>query len=146
MIGEDLTHAVQEAAREAANIFIGRDRRFSTQLIEDGTGVSEDSQNRYRRGECTPPLAVFIALAAVLPPSFANHVMALAGLVCTRIDDGLKTTPHGTLTGLLRRAEMISRHLEDGRIDHQERPEQIRELRGLVDELNAYVAGLEARR
>lgn len=110
------------------NVYIGPGRLYPVEIIASGISVSADTVRRWLRGESCPEWPNLCALMAILPPEFANASIAPAGLTGARRIDG-DTTDAETLCDLTEAAAALARALEDGRIDHTERPGVTTQLR-----------------
>ena len=133
----------QRAITDALALYVGPGRRFGCDALADATGIHVGAIRTYLRGEATPSVANLLAMMASLPPEFTNAVLAHAGLGGARRIEAGEIAAGRVNTILAEGAAMVSRHLEDGRVDHRERAEEARVLRELGTRIGEYVAGLE---
>lgn len=109
------------------NVYVGPGRMFSVEVIASGIGSNPDTVRRWLRGESCPEWHNAVAILAILPPEFANAVLAPAGLTGARRIGG-DCSHAETLREITEAAAALAAGLADGRIDHTERPTIRREL------------------
>lgn len=130
--GERRDHPVAVSFFDGVGLFAGRGRKFSVEELAEACTMSERTLRSYHQREAEPGLINFIALAAVLPPSFAGRVLAHAGLRVVPADSA-----GGTPCDLTTSADVaklmagLAEALRDGKIDHVERAALAEEARAL---------------
>jgi hypothetical protein len=127
--------------RDALAPFVGRGRRFSVQQLAAASGVSARSLEGYVAGAATPGLAGLLSLMAVLPPAFADAVLAPAGLHASPADRQT-ATGFEICAGLGAATGDFAAALADGRIDHREAADLRARLRPLLPSLTGFVEGV----
>lgn len=127
------TDLSREAFTDALRRHVGHGKRWSVHGLAEETGLDARTVAAYRGGETAPSLANLLRLFAVLPPTFADDVLALSGLGGTKRVGGGGVDSlalNASVTGL---AALIAQHLsDDGRISHREEAEQEPAVRALV--------------
>lgn len=124
------------------NAYVGPGRMFPVEVIASGIGSNPDTVRRWLRGESCPEWHNAVAILAILPPEFANSVLAPAGLTGARRIDG-DTTDAETLREIAEAAAAMAKALADGRIDHTERPTVTKELREALVAIAQWLANKE---
>ena len=127
-------------------LYVGTGRRYSYGALSDAIGVDKRTIQAHAHGQCTPEVPHLLRYMAVLPDAFAGHVLGLIGISVSRDTDAETLGPSTIVVRMTARLSLLAEALEDGRIDHQERNELIREMSALTSELTAFVAGLKAGR
>lgn len=126
------------AQRMAAGLrlFVGRGKLFSVEMVAEATGLSSSIVEKYIAGQNTPGLPALLRVLAVMPESFANHLLELSGLTgARRIDAAAKSAGVVLAEGAGFVADLAEK-LKDGRLDHRERAE-------LRNALGPFIADLQ---
>ncbi|SBV94034.1 conserved hypothetical protein [uncultured Alphaproteobacteria bacterium] len=130
---------VRQLLCRCLNVYVGPGRLYPVEVIASGIGTSADTVRRWLRGESCPEWPNLSALLAILPPEFANALLAPAGLTGARRIDGEST--HGeTLREITEAAATLAAALADGRIDHTERPKVVKELTEAMVAISQWLA------
>lgn len=136
---------LQDAAAlfgDALHLFIGRGRRYSAEALGEATGIPARTIYSYMQG-ATPSLHNMIRLMAVLPPAFANHILASAGLGgARRMDCGGDACGQTHMARMAARMHKLADALADGRVDHREARDLAPEFRELGTECIEFAARL----
>lgn len=130
---------VQERFTDALRVHVGKGKPWSVEALAEATGIDDRTIRGYHEGSACASMAKALALAAVLPPDFTNALLGLAGLGhAKRLEPGEVAVAElgSDLAGAV---ALLSRHLEDGVVDHQEREEGKRRLRPLAEKLAAFL-------
>lgn len=136
------TDLVRDRTAAALALHVGDHRPMSQMMLAQETGCELRTVRAHVGGETTPTLATFLAYAEVLPDSYANAILGLAGLTgAHRI--GAAPAPMVALAELAEGVAVLAEALADGRIDHTERPRLVQELREAISAAEALVAALE---
>lgn len=131
--GERRDHPVAVSFFDGVGLFAGRGRKFSVEELAEACTMSERTLRSYHQREAEPGLINFIALAAVLPPSFAGRVLAHAGLrvVPAEAEAGAGVCDLTTSADVAKLMAGLAEALRDGKIDHVERAALAEEARAL---------------
>jgi len=136
-ISSDLS---REAFTDALRRYVGHGKRWSVHALAEEAGLDARTVAAYRGGETAPSLANMLRLFAVLPPAFADEVLALSGLGGVKRLQGERADSLELNTNVTGLAAMIARHLsDDRRIDHTEEAEQEPAVRKLVEVCNGWL-------
>lgn len=136
------------AARFSAGLklFVGRERLHSVEMVATAASVSVSAVEKYMCGQATPGLAALLRILAVMPESFANHLLELAGLSgAYRMGDG-NVIPAAALADQLDAASKLADALKDGNINHQERLALAPVMRALGSRMSELAAQWERER
>ena len=114
---------------DALGLYVGPGRRHSVGGISTATGISETQVRDYLAGRTTPSVANLGTLLGTVGADLANEWLAHHGLCGCRAIDGPTQPAMATLTEQLEAAHALSAAVQDGRIDHTERPGVVKELR-----------------
>lgn len=126
---------------DAMRLFVGQGRRWSCASVAEASGIALRTVESYRSGQATPTIEKYQSLCAVLGQAFfAATIEHMAYEV--RTTDPMDVTPQQILSEALDFSAHLSKFLEDGRIDHIERPELKERVGVLVEQLNALAVGL----
>ncbi|MBK68000.1 MAG: hypothetical protein CMP22_07725 [Rickettsiales bacterium] len=125
-------------------LFIGRGRKYSVSIIAEATGISDRTIQSYVSGENAPTLMNALRLMEFLPTVFTNGVLELAGYTGAKKIDVEAENPHIVLCSILEQASSISKALQDGHIDHQEKAKLLQELPQIIAMLQGFHSGLKA--
>ncbi|MFD2234798.1 hypothetical protein [Phaeospirillum tilakii] len=136
------TDLVRDRHVAALALHVGDHRPLSQAMLAQETGCELRTVRAHLYGETTPPLATWLAYAEVLPDSYANALLGLAGLGGAR-RLGAAPAPTVALAEMAEGVAALADALADGRIDHTERPTVIKELREAISAAEALVAALE---
>ncbi|WP_152426681.1 phage regulatory CII family protein [Paramagnetospirillum caucaseum] len=123
---------------------VGDHMPLSREMVVAATGFEPRTVKAHALGQTTPTLSAFLAYCRVLPVTYAQQVLALAGLTGFRRQDG-DTAPAAALAEMAEGVAALAEALADGRIDHTERPKVIRELREAIGAAEALIARLESQ-
>ena len=133
--------ATQKRLTEALRRYVGLGRPFSVAAFAEATGIPERTIKSYQGGQATPGLGYLLRMMAVLPPEFADMVLALAGLGnVSRTDrsDANSLAVHALASEL---NSLIAQALaNDGFIDHMEEAEMEPTVRSLQARCNAWLS------
>ncbi len=130
------------AMRRALGLFVGQGRAHSIDAVAAATEIPERTLRSYQAGEATPGLANLYRIKAVLPPAFANELLALSGLGGARRLDSSAKAAAIVMTELATETALFAKALQDGRLDHIERAELRRTLPALIEDLTNLQAAL----
>lgn len=125
--GPDLFQAVFTAAfRDHVGTYDAEGKAITLSDLAREIGKKPRTIEAWRDGETVPRGADLLALQAVLPASFTNRLLALAGL-----GGAYEMSPEGIAfqeiaQGAANYTEMFIRHMDDGRVDHMEKAETMR--------------------
>ncbi|MBO6510141.1 MAG: helix-turn-helix transcriptional regulator [Roseibium sp.] len=128
---------------DAMSLYVGQGRRWSCAAVADATGIALRTVESYRSGQATPTIEKYQSLCTVLGPAFFAATIAHMPYEVRSTDPG-DITPQELLSQTLKFSARLAKFLEDGRIDHRERPEFRERARELVDRLNAALADHDA--
>lgn len=132
---------VQKRLTEALRKHVGLGRPFSVAEFAAATHIPERTIKSYQGGQATPGLAYLLRIMAVLPPEFADMVLAPANLGnVSRIHRGQGTSldVHALASQL---NSLIAQALaDDGIIDHLEEAEMEPTVRSLQARCNAWLS------
>jgi len=134
---------VQIRLEDAMRLFVGSGRRFSVNAVSAATGIPARTIKSYQQGEAVPGLGNLLRIFAVLPPEFAEMLLAEAGLCGVRPAEQVAPCGYKAMAQLSARIHRLSTAMKDGRINHQERPPLAMEMRTLAVEMGAFADGLE---
>lgn len=130
---------------DAFSLFVGRGKRFQCSALAAATGIGQRTVESYLTGQSTPGLAHYHTLCAVLGEAFANATMRHLSIeVRSTEPDG--STPYNVLAEAGRFVADLAGWLEDGRIDHTERPQLQASVAGLQESLSRLAANLNEER
>lgn len=135
----------QEVLTDALRREVGPGKPLSRPGLAELTGIEERTIAAWLAGGACPNLDRLMRLLAVLPPRFADALLAPAGLGGVR----LLTGEAGSLeinrqaAGLV---ALIGEHMADGRIDHREEALQEASMRELARAIDAWLARRAGRR
>ena len=141
-----ITHdAAQRRFSATLRLYVGRGRLYSVAALAEATGVGQRTLKSYFEG-ATPGFQNWLILLRFLGSTFGAACMADAG-VCAVVmrSDVEEACPHQTASEMASALSIMLKALEDGRIDHQERPELIRKCREAITSLSNFVASEEGR-
>jgi len=136
------TDLVRDRAAAALALNVGDRRAMTPAMLSAETGCELRTVRAHLWAETTPALATWLAYAEVLPDSYANALLGLAGLGGAR-RIGAAPPPTVALAEMAEGVAVLAEALADGRIDHTERPRLIKELREAISAAEALVADLE---
>jgi hypothetical protein len=71
---------VQERFTDALRVHVGKGKAWTAEALAEVTGIDERTIRVYLEGGGCPTLAKQLRLASVLPPSFTDALIQLAGL------------------------------------------------------------------
>lgn len=138
--------AVQKRLTEALRKYVGLGRPFSVAGFAKATGIPERTIKSYQGGQAAPGLAYLLRMMMVLPPEFADMVLAPAHLGnVSRIhrDQGSSLDVHALASQL---NSLIAQALaDDGIIDHLEEAEMEPTVRSLQARCNAWLSRRQRR-
>jgi transcriptional regulator with XRE-family HTH domain len=124
---------------DAMRLFVGQGRRWSCASVSEATGIALRTVESYRSGQATPTIEKYQSLCAVLGQAFFEATIEhMSYKVWSNDPDDI--TPQQLLTEAVEFSAHLSKFLEDGRIDHTERPE----LRQRIGEIAEQLANLDA--
>lgn len=124
---------------DAMRLFVGQGRRWSCAAVAEATGIALRTVESYRSGQATPTIEKYQSLCTVLGPAFFAATIEHMPYEVRSTDPG-DITPQELLSETLGFGARLAQFLEDGRIDHQERPEFRERARELIERLNAVLA------
>jgi len=120
---------------------------YTHEMIAFKVGVSTSSVDKYSSGERIPSLSGFLALTVGL--KLKETVKRLAGLVGLKsvevTDDSLPTTLGKVMKEFGEAIAEITRALEDGEVDEEERARCLKEIDEAIDELLKFKNQLEVK-
>lgn len=122
----------------------GGEGKMTIADLADATGIKPRTLEAYRDGEMMPRGSVLFVLMGVLPPRFANRLLAEIGLGGAR-----KMTPeqidfHNVAAKASEYSNLFVQHMSDGRIDHIEQIEEINLARKMHDVLGRFLHSVDA--
>ena len=121
--------AARSVFADALGLYVGPGRRHSVGGISTATGISETQVRDYLAGRTTPSVANLGTLLGIVGEDLANAWLDKYGLCGCRAKDGPSASVYSTLTETLQAASAMSAAVQDGRIDHIEKPIVVREMR-----------------
>ena len=126
---------------DAMRLFVGQGRRWSCASVSEATGIALRTVESYRSGQATPTIEKYQSLCAVLGRAFfAATIEHLPFNI--RSTDPTDITPQQLLSEALEFSAHLAKFLEDGRIDHIERPQLQKRVGDLAEQLTALEAYL----
>ncbi len=138
--------AVQKRITEALRKYVGLGRPFSISEFATATQIPERTLKSYQGGQATPGLAYLLRMMSILPPEFADMVLAPANLGnVSRIHRGQGSSldVHALASQL---NSLIAQALaDDGIIDHLEEAEMEPTVRSLQVRCNAWLSRRQLR-
>lgn len=112
---------------QALQAFVGRGKPISAALLAQLAGIEKRTAMAHLGGECGATGHVLLTYFKLLGPDFAAHILALAGLHgALRVTEDM--TPGEALREISEGLAALATAYADGRIDHTEAPDVIREL------------------
>lgn len=138
-----LQDLAQEAFTDAFRRHVGRGKALSCEQVSEKSGVPLRTVRSYHGGQATPGLAGLLSLLSVLPPSFANELLALAGLGGAAANSARAADSYVLNASLTDFAAQIGAHLKDGRIDHRELREELEKAKEVSDVLLGFIRAAE---
>lgn len=137
------SESVKSTLSHKLSLKIGTSRQYSYADVEDLTGIKARTVKSYCEGEVLIPLHNFVKISCAIDSSnILNAPFELVGFGGLHRVVGQGRTPHQMLARIGEAVSMKARHLDDGRLDHNEKAEQKSELRILASELLAYSESL----
>lgn len=131
-----ITHKIAAAVfADAFSGYVGLGR-LSIEDLAGATDIPARTLRSYQSGEATPGLLNLLRIACVLPASFSNDLIALAGLGGARRLDGEAKSVATVGAAMADELRIICGTLEDGRIDHKERAVLLKTLGKLADDIS----------
>ena len=126
---------------DAMLLFVGQGRRWSCVAVAAATGIALRTVESYRSGQATPTIEKYQSLCSVLGQAFfAATIEHLPYEI--RSSDPNDITPQVLLSEALEFSTHLAKFLEDGRIDHTERPQLRQRIGALAEQLSALEAFL----
>ncbi|WP_296988156.1 hypothetical protein [Thalassospira sp. UBA1131] len=117
-------------------------------LAEVARAIGKENKVRtveaWRDGETVPRGADLFAVMAVLPVSFSNRLLSLIGIGGAKEMSPEEISFQEVAHAAASCTEMFIRHMEDGRVDHMEKAEQMRWARQMRDRLDKVLHGHDA--
>ena len=145
-IDEISQEAVQKQVTDTLRRYVGLGRPFSVTEFAKATSIPERTLKSYQGGQATPSFAYMLRLMAVLPPEFADAVLAPANLGnVSRIHRGRGSSldVHALASQL---NSLIAQALaDDGIIDHLEEADMEPTVRSLQARCNAWLSRRQPR-
>lgn len=135
----------QEVAKQvladALGLYVGRGKRFTVEDLAAASGQSERTLRAYMDGSTSPALAGLLTLFAVMPDSFVNQVMRLAGYRVVPLDAGeIDVMEHTACLAEVVHALVV--RFADRRITHVEALELLPLVQRAQDQMPAMIATL----
>jgi hypothetical protein len=125
----------------AFQAYAGRGKMSFAEL-ETASGVPERSLQGYSSGQNQMPLYAVMSVMAVLPVGFGQILLAPSGKNVVEGDEAVTGTLALNVT-VHKLAEMIARHIADGRIDHREEASEAPLVRELFAACGEWMNGRE---
>lgn len=137
---------VQAHIGRQIGLFVGkRGKKMSVETAAALTGLAESTIVKVGDGETTPAFFKVLRLLAVVDePSLVNSVLGLIGYGGAYRLDATDQCPKQTACGTARFLSALLVKLEDGRIDHIERPEALAEAEEALVLISQHIATLKA--
>ena len=115
---------VQDRFKGSFNYRVGVRKDFSAERLAEATGIPKRTVESHQdRSVGCPELYNLLKYFAVMPESFTNEILGLAGLTGAYRIEGPQVTPHEMLAHVCEIAAKLAECLEDGQIDHVEEAE-----------------------
>ena len=127
---------------DAMRLFVGQGRRWSCAAVSEATGIALRTVESYRSGQATPTIEKYQSLCAVLGQAFFSATIDHMSYDVRSTDPG-EITPQQLLSEALEFSTHLAKFLEDGRIDHIERPALRQRIGDLAVQLRALEVYLE---
>ncbi|MBC7954070.1 MAG: hypothetical protein H7Z12_19910 [Rhodospirillaceae bacterium] len=145
----DLTDdAVRDRFKIALRRHVGVARPWSITALAAESGEKERNLRAYQdQSGCLPELPKLLRIAIALGPqgpAFLSEILSVAGFEGLRCLDSQNDNPFSAQAALAEAVFRLAGWLADGKFDHQERREAIPAMLATIDQLNAFVAGLQA--
>jgi len=115
--------------RDALGLFVGSGRRHAIGALAGATGISATQISDYLNGRTTPSVANLGLLFGAVGSDLVNAWLAHFGLCGARPIEGPEQSAQAALSTTAAATATLARALEDGRIDHTELPDVIRDAR-----------------
>lgn len=104
----------------------------TSQEIALQIGVEKSTVDKWSVGEQAAQGSNFFALVQLFGVDFQNDVTSAFGIIGAYHSDSTVTNPFITNAEIAHLLSVLSTALQDGRIDHVERPQVLKQLRAMI--------------